>query len=831
MVKSGSSYTEKVLYSFAGGTTDGQVPNGGLIADGSGDLFSTTNSGGANNLGTVFELVKSGSNYTEQVLYSFAGGTTDGAMPIAGLTANSSGDLFGTTSSGGAYSHGTVFELVKSGSNYSEQVLYSFAGGTTDGANPHAGLIADVSGDLFGTTQNGGANNAGTVFELVKSGSSYTEQLLYSFAGGTSDGANPYAGLTTDGRGDLFGTTQNGGPQNVGTVFELVKSGSSYAEKVLYFFAGGTFDGATPYAGLIIAGNGDLIGTSSSGGTYNHGTVFELVKSGSSYAEQLLYSFAGGTTDGLRPTAGLIADGSGNLIGTTLNGGANNNGTVFELPYVTVSPNTASGLPVASVGSNYSQTISASGGAGGTYAFTTTDPLDGLTLSSGGVLSGFPTAGGSFTFTVTATDSDGTTGSQTYTLFVLPISILTVTTTADTAAVNPANSPLDSSGNISLRSAIQFADANNLTATIDFANGIGNTITLTSALPQITSNLTIAGPGSGALAISGGSSWQIFRIAAGVTANITGLELTEGQDSTAGGGGAIDNLGTLYVNNCSLNNNAASKGGNGTTSGGGGAIENNGYLAVSDSTFQDNTATNSGSVVTGDGGAIYNTGTLVVCGSTFTSNHSINSDGAVGSYGTGGAIFTTGTLTLNGCNFVGNISDHEGGAIRGILSTSLTVDGCNFNSNQANEDFGGGGAIMVSDASLSSPLTVSVIASSFFDNSTNGNGGAILAYGDTNLTVTQCSFNQNAARTTVVGPAGKGGAIAQEALTTSTVVAISNCTFNNNTASQSGGGIYDTGGSTVMAAGVIVGCTFTNNTASHSGGGAYLSSRFHHLYE
>jgi uncharacterized repeat protein (TIGR03803 family) len=200
-------------------TDDGSEPDSSLLVNAKGDLFGTTSGGGPyrENIGgggTVFELVKTGSGYTEKVLHSFNG--TDGDGPEAGLLADAEGDLFGTTSEGGAYGErdgglgfGTVFELAKTGSGYTEKVLHSFRGGTTDGAYPN-GLIADAKGDLFGTTWSGGAYDDGTVFALVKTGSGYAEKVLYSFSGGTTDGANPGAGLLADAKGDLFGTTRFG---------------------------------------------------------------------------------------------------------------------------------------------------------------------------------------------------------------------------------------------------------------------------------------------------------------------------------------------------------------------------------------------------------------------------------------------------------------------------------------------------------------------------------------------------------------------------------------------------------------------------------------------
>jgi Domain of unknown function (DUF4214) len=336
LVKSGNSYTENVIYSFFVGsdTSDGAKPEGGLIADGNGDLFGVTQDGGTHVLGTVFELIKSGNSYTETVLYSFAGGASDGANPYGTLIIDSNGNLFGTTDHGGGSDVGTVFEMVKNGTGYNAPtILHAFAGGS-DGAFLQFGVIADSNGDLFGTTNQGGsASSNGTVFELVKGVSGYTKTTLYSFAGATSDGGSPYGTLIMDASGNLFGATHGGGTNNVGTVYELAKSGSSYTETVLYSFAGGNTDGGFPDAGVVADGNGNLFGTTSLHGPDINGAgmVFELVKSGSSYTENVLHFFAGGTSDGNEPASDLIMDADGNIFGTTIVGGTGGFGTVFEV--------------------------------------------------------------------------------------------------------------------------------------------------------------------------------------------------------------------------------------------------------------------------------------------------------------------------------------------------------------------------------------------------------------------------------------------------------------------------------------------------------------------
>jgi uncharacterized repeat protein (TIGR03803 family) len=290
---------------------------------------------------TTFGPVRAGAqSIYEGTLYSF-GGSGDGINPNSGLVVDSQGNLYGVTNLGGAYGKGTVFELVNNSGNYSEQILYSFSG--VDGANPAAGLIMDSHGNLFGTTAAGGgtatAGNGGTVFELVyQSPGNYSEQILHIFGGQIavqgSDGFTPQAGVIMDSSGNLYGTTygsagacqatsqaRTGG---CGTVFELVNSGpAGYSYKVLYDFSALSLaDGRNP-SGLIMDSSGNLYGTTLLGGASGKGTVFELAKDGSgNYSETILYNFLSSGGDGNDPRAGLIMDSSGNLYGTTYQGGA-----------------------------------------------------------------------------------------------------------------------------------------------------------------------------------------------------------------------------------------------------------------------------------------------------------------------------------------------------------------------------------------------------------------------------------------------------------------------------------------------------------------------------
>jgi uncharacterized repeat protein (TIGR03803 family) len=214
----------------------------------------------------------------EKVLYNFGNGT-DGVAPQAGLVMDAAGNLYGTTYNGGTYNYGTVFELTPAaGGGWTEMVLHNFNNDGVDGAYPHAGLIFDAAGNLYGTTHSGGTHNAscsndcGTVFELTPSaGGTWTEKVLYDFYSIRTDGAFPASSLIFDGAGNLYGTTIFGGASGAGngTVFELTPAaGGGWTERVLYSFGA---DGIWPYAGLIFDAAGNLYGTTSFGGTVGWG--------------------------------------------------------------------------------------------------------------------------------------------------------------------------------------------------------------------------------------------------------------------------------------------------------------------------------------------------------------------------------------------------------------------------------------------------------------------------------------------------------------------------------------------------------------------------------
>jgi uncharacterized repeat protein (TIGR03803 family) len=334
----------KVLYSFTG-RADGGQPMAGLISDGAGNLYGTTQSGGIltgpcapQGCGVVFKLDSTGK---ETVLYTFTGGA-DGASPDSALVRDGAGDLYGTTVGGGVCSWpyssngcGVVFKL--NPTTGQETVLYSFTGGA-DGAAPQAGLFLDSAGILYGTTVLGGGDasgqcqaiGCGVVFKLDPSTGAYT--VLYAFTGG-ADGGQPVGGLIQDSADNFYGTTSSGGANvsvcggfGCGVVFKLDPIG---ADTVLYTFTGQA-DGGTPVAALIRDADGNLYGTTENAGTYGWGVVFKLDPNGK---ETVLHEFTG-AADGATPRGGLISDAAGNLYGTTLQGGTGTfftNGVVFEL--------------------------------------------------------------------------------------------------------------------------------------------------------------------------------------------------------------------------------------------------------------------------------------------------------------------------------------------------------------------------------------------------------------------------------------------------------------------------------------------------------------------
>ena len=335
----GSGWVLSPLYSFQGGH-DGSNPVGGITIGRDGNLYGTTVSGGRNDAGAVYKLsppptvCKAGPcPWTETLLYQFTGGA-DGGEPVA-VIFDSAGNLYGTTAVGGIDNNGVVFKLTPSGSRsrWSESVLYRFAG-PPDGHDPTGALTFDDNGNLYGTTDLGGTGcNCGTVYQLTPSGSGWTEQVIYRFQN-ANDGGAPSGGLILDPEGNLYGAASAGGADDGGTIFELMPSNGNWTFSVLYSPIAGSFQ---PVGTLARSPSGMLYGTFSTGpprlnycGDEGCGNVFQLSPSSAGgWVYTSLYEFTGGD-DGGNPTGGLILDSAGNVYGTT-SGEISGYGSAFEL--------------------------------------------------------------------------------------------------------------------------------------------------------------------------------------------------------------------------------------------------------------------------------------------------------------------------------------------------------------------------------------------------------------------------------------------------------------------------------------------------------------------
>lgn len=343
---SGGAWTETILHSFNGGT-DGRFPQAGLVLDSAGNLYGTTYNGGDYfDFGTVYELSPTaGGSWTETILHSFNDDGTDGINPSASLIFDAKGNLYSTTPYGGAYGAGTAFELIPAaGGAWTEKVLHSFDHNGTEGYSPYERLAFDTSGHLYGATTSGGVYGYGVVFELTPAANRAWKYLpLHEFRN-NPDGYAPFA-LTLDAAGNVYGVTSLGGTHSHGTAFELTPKpgGGLWTEKILHNFNNNDEDGAIPEGALTLGPSGTLYGVTQTGGANycsltgnNCGTVFELSpRPGGVWAETILHNFSGDGTDGIWPFSGVILGASGSLYGTTIFGGAydfeDTGGTVFEI--------------------------------------------------------------------------------------------------------------------------------------------------------------------------------------------------------------------------------------------------------------------------------------------------------------------------------------------------------------------------------------------------------------------------------------------------------------------------------------------------------------------
>jgi uncharacterized repeat protein (TIGR03803 family) len=325
----GGSYTNLTLHNFTGGN-DGCEPYGGVVMDSAGNLYGTTFEGGANTGGVVYEMVNNGGgSYTLKVIHAFSNGT-GGGSPLGDLFMFK-GSFYGVTVYGGGggcnKGCGTVYRLTKSGGKWVETVLYVF-NNHGDGYWPYAGVVLDSDGNIYGTTYQGGSFRLGTVFRL--SSGSNKETILHSFDGG-ADGSYITAGVVLDSAGNLYGGASEAGKGDAGTIYQLKRSGSKYGFKVIFTFTGQ--DGVSPYdepGHLAIDSAGNIYGTAAHGGAHNAGTVFKLAAGSFHFTN--LHNFNSGEKGGKDPSGGVNLDSLGNLYGTTVNGGNKlGYGTVWQI--------------------------------------------------------------------------------------------------------------------------------------------------------------------------------------------------------------------------------------------------------------------------------------------------------------------------------------------------------------------------------------------------------------------------------------------------------------------------------------------------------------------
>ena len=732
-------YTFKTLVNFTGtsGLYLGSYPNGGLIKDAAGDLFGTTRMGGGTaNEGTVFELQNNSGTYTSfKNLVSFTGtsGAAVGALPVEGLYIDGTGDLFGTTASGGnagtgpfSGGYGTVFELQDNMGNYTFKNLASFTGtsGLYLGAQPFTSLTADGTGDLFGITDYGGSTSypgAGTVFELQNTSGSYSFKNLVNFNG--TNGLNPIPPLIADTAGDLFGVC-GGGASNDGTVFELQNNSGSYTFKNLVSFTGtsGAAPGQTTTAAsaaLLADSAGDIFGVTSSGGTSSDGTVFELQNNSGSYTYLNLVNFTGtsGATPGQTPSAALLLDTAGDLLGTTSSGGTSNDGTVFDIPATVNLTPVGGNNQVGTVGSLLANPL--------VVQFTDAlgRPLPNITVNwaaiGGGAVSYPPTSVTGANGDATMTGFLGTTAGQSNNLYYATVAAFSSTAIfTASATAGAAKNLLYVNGNNQYGSAGSHLPA---PLVVEATDQFGNPVS------GVTVNWAASG-GSVPTSSSTGTNGQ-----ASVNAVLgTGTSTYTATSGTLSGSPITF---TEYGNVASST----------TTTLSGPSLVVSGQLAVFTTTVVGPAPTPTGLVTLYDGSNIIASGSLSSASSTTTSGFSfpsatsftVNSTAGFASSGqlavqTAGGLYTVATYTGISSNTFTGVSDSSAVTVNSnaavlqgtatFLTSTLTLG-----SHTLTAVYNGDSAHA---ASTSSGLAVSVVAPNFSDTFNNGNfNGTTIAVG------------------------------------------------------------------------------------------------------
>jgi uncharacterized repeat protein (TIGR03803 family) len=327
----GDGWVHTVLYSFTGGA-DGGEPYKGVALDAAGNLYGTAVTGGSGSCeggcGVTYKLTKSGTTWTQSVIHAFTGGD-DGSGPGARVALDKGGNVYGMTPTGGANGLGTIYEIhPKRNGDWALRVIHTFTGGS-DGSSGSAGKILLRGGHLYGAATTGGTNSSGTVFELTPTRiGEWGFKILYSFQG-APDGVFPYGALLFDAAGNLYGTTYYGGTNGLGAVYKLSPTDSGeWNETVLYSFKAGT-DGNSSISNLVSDAAGNLYGTTSEGGL-GSGTIFKLTPGqNGTWTESIPHSFQG-SPDGAFPYAGMVGDGAGTFYGATVHGGDDGEGAIYK---------------------------------------------------------------------------------------------------------------------------------------------------------------------------------------------------------------------------------------------------------------------------------------------------------------------------------------------------------------------------------------------------------------------------------------------------------------------------------------------------------------------
>ncbi len=321
----------KLVYSFGGGS-DGEYTDTELVMDKAGNLYGTSVQGGAFGAGTVFQVTPTG---VHTVLYNFTGGT-DGGEPYKGVTLDAEGNIYGTAVTGGGGSCeggcGVVFKLIHMNGTWTQTVIHQFTGGN-DGSGVGSPVAFDRHGNLYGTTPTGGAFGLGVVYQLKLEEGQWTLHVVHTFTGG-SDGSGGSAGkLLVSRAGNIYGVCTVGGVHGFGTVYRISPHEGHWHFTTLYAFKDQP-DGASPYGGLVFDKRGNLYGTTYYAGANDFGTVYKLTRHEDTWTESVLYSFKGGS-DGDSPISTLAADENGNFYGTTSDGGSSSCGcgTVFKMTH------------------------------------------------------------------------------------------------------------------------------------------------------------------------------------------------------------------------------------------------------------------------------------------------------------------------------------------------------------------------------------------------------------------------------------------------------------------------------------------------------------------